>query len=141
VLLAFDFARAYDTIDHKMLRVKLLNRGVPGCLVSWIYAFFKDRRASACTDVNGVRSGYRAFRAGLPQGSVLAPTLYTLWASDLVKEMRGSGSDVFMYADEPATLSSGPTIEIALQRAQRATDTIEADTSEVGSALEDDAGR
>jgi hypothetical protein len=59
-----------------------------------------------------VRSSYRAFRAGLPQGSDLGPTLYTLWATDLVEDMRGSGSEVFMYADDTATLSSGPTIEV-----------------------------
>jgi hypothetical protein len=38
-----------------MLRVNLLNRGVPGCLVSRIYVFLKERRAY--TEVNGVRSG------------------------------------------------------------------------------------
>ena len=58
-LLAFDFSRAYDVIDHKMLRLKLLRLGLPGCLVSWIWAFLRDRRASV--EVNGTRG-----RAPLP---------------------------------------------------------------------------
>jgi len=37
VLLAFDFARAYDTADHRLLRTRLLELGVPLCLVRWIW--------------------------------------------------------------------------------------------------------
>ena len=84
-LLAFDFARAYDKIDHRMLRLKLLQMGVPRCMVSWVWQFLRNRRA--CTEVNGVRSAERPFRAGLPQGAVLSPTLYTLWAADLVEAL------------------------------------------------------
>ena len=75
ILTAYDFARAYDTIDHKMLYVKLLRR-LPRCLSTWIYRFLRDRRASV--EINGTRNAERPFRAGLPQGSVLASTLYTL---------------------------------------------------------------
>ena len=122
-LLAFDFSRAYDVIDHKMLRLKLLRLGVPKCMTSWIWAFLRDRRAAVV--VNGTRSSERPYRAGLPQGSVLAPTLYTLWAADLITALRSvPGTESFMYADDTATLSSGATIEQASRRAQQAADVI-----------------
>ncbi|KAF0304474.1 RNA-directed DNA polymerase from mobile element jockey [Amphibalanus amphitrite] len=74
-------------------------------------------------EVNGVRSSSRPFRAGLPQGSVLAPTLFTLWSADLVEELRKvDGTSTYMYADDTATLSSGATIAQAMVRAQRAAD-------------------
>ena len=124
VLSAFDFSRAYDVIDHQMLRLKML-QCLPRCITSWIYHFLRDRRA--CAEVNGVRSSSRPFRAGLPQGSVLAPTIFTLWSADIVAELRKvPGTSVFMYADDTATLCSGATIEQARDRAQRAADVMAA---------------
>ena len=123
VLLSFDFARAYDTIDHRMLKLKLLRLSLPRCLVNWIFQFLRDRRARV--EVNGVPSEERPFRAGLPQGSVLAPSLFTLWSADLAAALRGiPGTTVLMYADDTATLSSGSTLPIARSRAQLAADTL-----------------
>ena len=64
VLLAFDFARAYDTVDHRLLRLRLLELGVPLCFTEWIWQFLRDRRARV--EVNGTVSGERIYRAGLP---------------------------------------------------------------------------
>ena len=122
VLTAYDFSRAYDLIDHKMLRLKM-SRHLPRCFVTWIFQFLRDRRA--CAEVNGVRSRNRPFRAGLPQGSVLAPTLFTLWSADLVETLRRTtGTSVYLYADDTATLCSGSTIQEARERAQLAADAI-----------------
>ena len=124
ILTAYDFSRAYDVIDHQMLRLKMLHR-LPRCHATWIFHFLRDRRA--CAEVNGVRSSSRPFRAGLPQGSVLAPTLFTLWSADLVEELRKvDGTSTYMYADDTATLSSGATIAQAMERAQRAADVMAA---------------
>ena len=120
VLTAYDFSRAYDVIDHQMLRLKM-HCHLPRCLATWIHHFLRDRRA--CAEVNGARSRSRPFRAGLPQGSVLAPTLFTLWSADLVAELKQvPGTSVYMYADDTATLCSGGTIAEARERAQQAAD-------------------
>ena len=73
-------------------------------------------------EVNGVRGQERPFPAGLPHGSVLAPTLYKLWSADLITDLKSV--PVFMYADDTATLSSGASLEQAGQGAQRAADVI-----------------
>ena len=112
VLLSFDFARAYDTIDHRMLRLKLLRLALPRCMVDWVFQFLRDRRARV--EINGTHSQERSFRAGLPQGSVLAPTLFTPWSADLAAALRATpGTSVFMYADDTATLSSGSILPVA----------------------------
>ncbi|KAF0306418.1 hypothetical protein FJT64_002444 [Amphibalanus amphitrite] len=57
VLLAFDFSRAYDTVDHRLLRARLLDQGLPRCFVRWVWQFIRDRRA--CLELNGTRSSER----------------------------------------------------------------------------------
>ena len=75
----------------------------------------------------GERSHQRRtfFRAGLPQGSILAPTLYTLWSADLIETLRRTDrTEVLMYADDKATLSAGATVELAVARVQQAADAL-----------------
>ena len=92
-------------------------------MARWAYSFLRDRRARA--EVNGVQSSERPFRAGLSQGSVLSPTLFTIWAADLTEELRAvPRTQVFAYADDTETLSAGATIELARSRAQGAADTL-----------------
>ena len=65
------------------------------------------------------------FRAGLPQGSVLSPALFLLWAAPLVDAIKAvPGTTPYMYADDTATLCAGNTIAVAKERAQRAADAL-----------------
>ena len=122
-LVAFDFARAYDTVDHRILRLRLLEMGVPTHYVNWIWQFLRARRARV--ELNGVRSGERIYRAGLPQGSVLSPTLFLLWSAPLVTALQETpGTTAFLYADDTAILCGGHKIELARSRAQAAADTL-----------------
>ncbi|KAF0307979.1 putative RNA-directed DNA polymerase from transposon BS [Amphibalanus amphitrite] len=123
VLLAFDFARAYDTVDHRLLRVRLMEMGVPRCLYNWTWQFLRDRRATV--EYQSATSGERVFRAGLPQGSVLSAALFLLWAAPLAAELqRVPGTTAFLYADDTAALCAGNDIQVARQRAQQAADTL-----------------
>ena len=123
VLLAFDFARAYDTVDHRLLRVRLMELGVPRCFHLWVWQFLRDRRARV--EFQSATSGERVYRAGLPQGSVLSPALFLLWAAPLAAELqRIPGTTAFLYADDTAALCAGNSIEVARERAQRAADTL-----------------
>ena len=123
VLLAFDFARAYDTVDHRLLRIRLLELGVPRCFVAWIWSYLRDRRARV--EYQSATSSERVYRAGLPQGSVLSPALFLLWAAPLAAVLqRSPGTTAFFYADDTAVLCSGNSIEVARDRAQRAADSL-----------------
>ena len=75
-MVTYDFARAYDKVDHRLLRARLAELGIPACLNTWVWSFLRDRRA--CVEVNGTKSSEQVYRAGLPPGSVLSPTLFLL---------------------------------------------------------------
>ena len=123
VLMAFDFARAYDTVDHRLLRLRLLELGVPACFTVWIWQSLRDRRAGV--EVNGTVSCERIYRAGLPQGSVLSPALSLLWSAPLAAALQEvPGTTAFMYSDDMAALCAGNTIEEACKRAQQAADAL-----------------
>lgn len=123
VLVAFDFSRAYDVVDHSLLRARLIEQGLPLCLVRWVWQWLRDRRVKV--EVNGTLSKERIFRAGLPQGSVLSPSLFVLWAAPLVEALKTvPRCSPFMYADDTAALCAGNTIAAARDRAQQAADAL-----------------
>ena len=99
-------------MDHRFLRIRLLELGVPRCSVAWIWSFLRDRRAKV--EHQSATSGERVYRAGLPQGSVLPPALFLLWAAPLSAVLhRSPGTTAFFYADDTAVLRSGNTVEVA----------------------------
>ena len=73
-----------------------------------------------------MKSREQVFRAGLPQGSVLAPPLFCIWAAlfliiDALIDIEGCSP--YMYADDTAARTGGD-IETARRRAQGAADTV-----------------
>ncbi|XP_043212634.1 uncharacterized protein LOC122376759 [Amphibalanus amphitrite] len=83
----------------------------------------RDRRARV--EFQSATSGERVYRAGLPQGSVLSPALFLLWAAPLAAELQKTpGTTAFLYADDTAALCSGNNIEVAKLRAQQAADAL-----------------
>ena len=38
LLTAYDFSRAYDVVDHRLLKLRLLELGLPLCLVRWVWS-------------------------------------------------------------------------------------------------------
>ena len=63
VMVAYDLARAYDKIDHRLLRARLADLGIPACMNTWVWNFLRDQRA--CMELQGTRSGERVYQAGL----------------------------------------------------------------------------
>jgi hypothetical protein len=73
---------------------KLDHYGIRGKTNTWIQNFLKDRKQSVV--VEGVTSEYISVQSGVPQGSVLGPSLF-LYINDMLDNIR---STVRLFADD-----------------------------------------
>ena len=91
----FDFKKAFDSVPHKRLLLKLKTFGIEGKIFDWIKSFLTNRRQRVV--VEGEISSYKNVLSGIPQGSVLGPLLFILFVNDLPQLVN---SELFMFADD-----------------------------------------
>lgn len=107
-----DIQQAFDKVWHKGLlyKIKLL---LSHKFYSILNSYLSDRIFQVKEE--DARSGFYDIRAGVPQGSVLGPTLYSLFTSDLP---RSDDVVTATYADDTAILVSHKDPDVASQRLQ-----------------------
>ena len=94
-IILLDFQKAFDKVPHKRLIHKLEKYGIRGQLSNWIVSFLSDR--SQIVVLNGINSDEVKVTSGVPQGSVLGPTLFTIFINDLPNAVN---SKVRLFADD-----------------------------------------
>ena len=76
-----DIKKAFDTIPHERLLLKLEKYGIDGELLSWVKDFLNGRRQRVI--LNGECSDRKNVTSGVPQGSVLGPVLFIIYVNDM----------------------------------------------------------
>jgi hypothetical protein len=90
-----DFAKAFDKFPHNLLLIKLEAYGISGRILNWIKDYLKNQRQRVV--INGVYSDWSSVESGVPQGSVFAALLFTLYINDLPD---GISSLTALFADD-----------------------------------------
>ena len=94
-MIYFDYQKAFDTVPHRRLKVRLKALGFKGNMLKWIESFLYQRRQRVT--INGVKSDWGSVTSGVPQGSVLGPILFILFVNSISEEVDG---DILLFADD-----------------------------------------
>ena len=71
-----DFEKAFDTVPHELLKLKLHSYDVSKQVLNWTSSFLANRSQSV--EVNGYSSAKSKVLSDVPQGTVLGPILFTI---------------------------------------------------------------
>lgn len=104
-----DFAKAFNVINHRLLLVKLRNLGVEENFLNLIGKYLSERKQ--VIKLGSIISDVDLIADGVPQGSILGPTLFLAYINDL-KDCELNGN-INLYADDTAIYISHPDINIA----------------------------
>lgn len=111
----FDLRKAFDRVWHRGLLAKLQAAGISGAAYQWFASFLADRVQA--TVVDGSTSAFSALHAGVPQGAILSPLLFSIYMNDIPY-----GDSTNLFADDTSSYVVAPSPSVLCCKLQERTD-------------------
>lgn len=115
--LFLDLSKAFDTVSIPKLLLKLEAVGIRGVALDLFRSYLSNRTQKV--KIEEYTSEEEYITTGVPQGSVLGPTLFIIYINDLCK-LTIPFCNIYTYADDTALLVSGRSWEEAQIHAESA---------------------
>ena len=91
-----DYSAAFQSVNHTLIIHKLEKSfNLNGNALNWFVSYLSDRRQRVV--VNGKTSDWKPVTSGVPEGSILAPLIFSIFINDLPQHIQ---SNCLMYADD-----------------------------------------
>ena len=115
----FDLEKAFDKVWHQGLLYKLKQINTPSYLLNWIGNFLTNR--SFYVQYNQEKSTKYEIRAGVPQGCIISPILFSIYISDISKELSDTHG---LFADDISVWKSNKNLNYLEKLLQKEIDKV-----------------
>jgi hypothetical protein len=96
VAVFIDLAKAFYSVYHRILNGRLNTLGFSNNCLAWFTNYFSDRVQGV--KLEGLLSGPLAVSMGVPHGSILGPTIFSVYINDVAHA--AGDSLIHPYADD-----------------------------------------
>ena len=107
-----DLQKAFDTLDHDILLMKLYEYGFRGEVNILLRSYLSDR--VQYISISGKTTSCQKIETGVPQGSILGPLLFLLYINDIAK--CDINCKIALFADDTSILKTNRKNDTGIQQ-------------------------